>query len=248
MEMWFFPAHGREHAILPGEGGRAHRPSLEREGSSLTRLGWTFDSYQDSSGKANGSQPWGWYLALPTCASFSGPRLAPGSIHPFLLGLLTLTHPPKHPQIPLSTHFILHLSRAHTSIYPPVHPVCIHMHPAPVQPFIQLPILWSTHSPSTFSCNHPPIQLVIHLFSAFSHLSVNPHPPIYYSPLYPSIPTHLFTHVLTHDLFVHPSIIYVSIHHFIPPLTHPHMDPFFLAPIYIPINVNVNPLSPIYST
>lgn len=44
MEVWFSPEHGRELAILAGKGGRARRPSLEREGSSLTRFGWTFDS------------------------------------------------------------------------------------------------------------------------------------------------------------------------------------------------------------
>ena len=226
-------------------GGRAHRPSLEREGSSLTRFGWTFDSYQDCLGKANGSQPRGWYLALPTCASSSGPRLAPGSIHPFLLGLLTLS------LILLNTQGFLYLpilsyvspGLTHLSTLLSISQYALTCTQPPVQPFIQLHILSSTYPSTTFSSNHPPIQLLIHLFLIFSHFFVNSHPSIYYSPLYPSIPTYLFIHVLTHHLSTHSSIIYISIHHFTPPLTHPHIDPFFLAPIYIPIYMNVNPLS-----
>lgn len=169
----------------------------------------------------------GWHLvpsihsSLPYSHSHSSSQTPTGSsIYPFYLVSLQGSH-----------------------IYLPCCPsVCTHMHPA------SCPAILSTHPSTTFSSNHPPIQLLIHLL-IFSHLFVKPHPSIYYSPLYPSIPTYLFIHVLTHYLSIHASIIYISIHHFTPPLTHPHIDPFFLGPVYIPIYMNINPLSIlIYST
>lgn len=181
-------------------------------------------------------------MALLTCASSSGPRLAPGSIHPFLLGLLTLSLilPNTHGflYLPILSYVSPGLTHLSTLLS-----ISMHSHAPSLQPFIQLHILSSTHPSTTFFSSHPPIQLLMHLFLIFSHLFVNSHPSVYYSPLYPSIPTYLFIHVLTHHLSTHPSIIYISFHHFTPPLTHPHIDPFFLAPIYIPIYVNVNPLS-----
>ena len=121
-------------------GGRAHRPSLEREGSSLTCFGWTFDSYQDCLGKANGSQPragiWlyrpvhhlpvpGWHLvpsihsSLAYSHSHSSSRTPKdSSIYPFYLMSLQGSHIclPSCPSVSMHSHAPSLLS-SHLSSY-----------------------------------------------------------------------------------------------------------------------------------
>lgn len=211
--MWFSPTLWAELAILPGKGGRARRPSLEREGSSLTRLGGLLILSRTAQGKlmvaSHGAGIW------PLLTLYLHLHEDPVAAW-FILSILLTTHlllSPKHRRFSIYPFYLVSL-RAH--IYLPSCPsVCTDMHPA------SCPAILSTHPSTTSSSNHPPIQLLI-LSLIFSHLFVKPHPSLLFYP--PSIHTHICSYMYSHSypIQIHPSIIYISIHHFTPPLTHPH--------------------------
>lgn len=141
------------------------------------------------------------------------------SIPPWLTH--TLTHPPEHPRIPLSTHFILCLSRAHTSVYPPVHQsVCTHMHPAScpaiypaTYPFVYLSINHIFFQPPSHTTSHPSILNLFTFLCKFTSIY------ILFSPL--SIHTHISVHTCTHTSSIHPFIHHLHIHSSFYPSSHP---------------------------
>ena len=152
-------------------------------------------------------------MALLTCTSSSGPRLAPGSIYPFLLGLLTLS------LILPNTHGFLYLP-----IFSCVSPGLTHL-------FTLLSISMHSHAPSLLS-SHSVYPSINHIFfqppsHTTSHPSINLFTSlckatsiyILFSPL--SIHTHISVHTCTHTLSIHPCIHHLHIHSSFYPSSHP---------------------------